>query len=78
VSNEVTHLPTLCRFGDGDVAVVRVALNEGCLAYPDDREQVLCLNHFHKMTPNDSYEVLEELDPEVMEWYRGVARGSAR
>jgi hypothetical protein len=36
-----------CRFGDGE-AIYRVAVPDGCLCYPDDREQDLCLHHYHR------------------------------
>lgn len=39
-----------CRFDHDDEAVARVTLTEGCLVYPDDREQLLCLQHLHSMT----------------------------
>jgi hypothetical protein len=55
----MTDIP-LCRFGDGP-AVVRVALDKGCVCYPDDREQWLCYHHRWKSTPIGSFDVIEEL-----------------
>jgi hypothetical protein len=42
--------PVSCRFGDGE-AVAVVALERGCIAYPDDREQALCLHHLFRARP---------------------------
>lgn len=49
-----------CRFGDGP-ATVRVALEKGCVCYPDDREQFLCEHHWWKMEPLGDAVVVEEL-----------------
>lgn len=38
----------LCRHGDGLLAVARFAMSEGCVCFPDDREQDLCAQHIVK------------------------------
>jgi hypothetical protein len=38
-----------CRFCSS-VAVARFSLDRGCAVYPDDREQVLCVDHALKAT----------------------------
>lgn len=41
-----------CRFcGDKALAVGRWAMSEGCVCYPDDREQDLCAQHAIRATP---------------------------
>jgi hypothetical protein len=40
-------------------AVARFALDEGCLAKPDDRQQDLCLHHAMRSTPCGTIELLE-------------------
>lgn len=49
-----------CRF-DGSPATVLVALSDGCICHPEDREQWLCEQHFDRMTPLGTYHVLEDL-----------------
>ena len=43
---EVKEVP--CRFGDHSPAVGRYKTPEGCVCYPDDREQDLCAQHIIK------------------------------
>ena len=55
----------VCRFGpDGciDRPVVCVALSEGCICFPDDREQLLCLHHAMRSTPLGTIEALYLVD----------------
>lgn len=40
-----------CRFGDSYPAVLRIRLSAGCIGYPDDREQDVCLHHAMRVTP---------------------------
>lgn len=49
-----------CRFcNDGAVAIF--ALNEGCLCFPDDREQALCMQHVIKANPIGSMTIKQDL-----------------
>jgi hypothetical protein len=53
-----------CRFlerGCTAPAVVRVAMDQGCVCYPADREQWLCAQHEHRSEPLGSWEVLLEV-----------------
>ena len=50
-----------CRFAtDGcpDEAVARVQM-EGCVCYPDDTEQSLCMQHLHESEPLGKWTVVE-------------------
>lgn len=49
-----------CRFGDGFRAAVRVSLSDGCLCYPDDREQDLCIQHLDRANPLGEMEVIKD------------------
>jgi hypothetical protein len=49
--------PPQCRFGDGEAAA-HVSVPGGCVCYPDDREQDLCLQHLSRCTPLDGLKVL--------------------
>lgn len=49
-----------CRF-DGSPAVVRVEMDEGCVCFPDDREQLLCAQHAINSEPLGSFVVVESL-----------------
>lgn len=56
-----------CRFSEGnplhtDPAVFHVRLDRGCACYPNDREQWLCWQHFHKCGNIGSIEVIESLE----------------
>lgn len=53
------EVPPQCRFC-GSPAVVLVAMSEGCVCYPDDREQFLCRQHEWKSEPIGSFEVIAE------------------
>lgn len=46
-----------CRFCDTE-AVVLVAMDQGCVCAPNDREQWLCSQHYYKATPLGSMEVI--------------------
>jgi hypothetical protein len=48
-----------CRFGD-DEAVGLFRLDEGCVAYPSDREQYLCVHHALRATPLGGMELIED------------------
>lgn len=50
-----------CRFRHLTNAVAHVTLTEGCIAFPGDREQDLCLHHLENATP------LAEMT--VVRWY---------
>jgi hypothetical protein len=47
-----------CRFGD-DEAVGLLKLDAGCVAYPGDREQYLCVHHALRATPLGGMELVE-------------------
>lgn len=50
----------------GQPATVRVALQKGCFALPDDRDQWLCDHHYDRMSPLGGWWVLEDLlEPET-------------
>lgn len=54
-----------CRFGPRcQEAVVFVAVPEGCICFPDDREQWLCAQHYLKLLQNapGPVDVLERVD----------------
>jgi hypothetical protein len=57
---------TKCRQGDRDPVVGIVALDQGCLVFPDDREQALCLHHIMRITPRGSVDLIA-WDPAVNE-----------
>jgi hypothetical protein len=46
-----------CRFGDGPAAV-HIKLAKGCVCYPDDREQHLCMQHWYRSEPLGAVEVI--------------------
>lgn len=46
-----------CRFC-GRPAIARFYLSRGCVCYPDDREQDLCLHHAVRATPIGSFELI--------------------
>lgn len=48
-----------CRFDD-DEAIARFHLDQGCVAYPEDREQDLCWHHARRATPLGSFELIED------------------
>lgn len=49
--NDALDAMTRCRF-DGSLAVAAYITPEGCVAYPDDKQQVLCWQHEMKATPH--------------------------
>lgn len=51
-------------------AIVRVSLSDGCLAYPDDHEQDLCVQHLHSIEPRGSMEIIKVYDQDTLDWYR--------
>jgi hypothetical protein len=61
-----------CRFGDGE-AVAAVALDRGCVAHPDDREQALCLHHLVRARPLGGMLLTRELTEggALTRWLRG-------
>jgi hypothetical protein len=61
-----------CRFGDGE-AVAVVALDRGCVAYPDDREQALCLHHLFRSQPRGGMRLVADLTEgeALTRWLRG-------
>jgi hypothetical protein len=61
-----------CRFGDGE-AVAVVALDRGCVACPDDREQALCLHHLFRSQPRGSMLLTRDLTEggALTRWLRG-------
>jgi hypothetical protein len=61
-----------CRFGDGE-AVAVVALDRGCIAYPDDTEQALCLHHFARARPLGGMRLVADLTEggALTRWLRG-------
>ncbi len=49
-----------CRFGDGPAAA-RFRTPQGCVCFPDDREQDLCMQHIIKDgTLGDKVEMIED------------------
>ena len=52
-----------CRFGCIATALYRVKLEKGCICYPDDREQLVCVQHWSKMEPLGAAEVVEVVYP---------------
>lgn len=40
-----------CRFEDGEPAVARYAMSDGCVCFPNDRVQDLCSQHEHRASP---------------------------
>ena len=49
----------LCRFGD-DEAIGRFSLSQGCIVYPDDREQDLCSHHALRATPLGTFRLIAD------------------
>mgnify|MGYP001381459444 CR=1 FL=1 len=48
-----------CKFGDGE-AIARFSLPGGCLVYPEDTEQDLCIHHALRATPRNGMAILED------------------
>jgi len=53
----------LCRFGDGYTAVARYRFSDGCVCFPDDKEQDLCAQHASDSWPHGSMERILTYDP---------------
>jgi hypothetical protein len=58
-----------CRFNHDDEVVVKVALSDGCMCYPEDKFQDLCYYHYMKSTPLGSMKIVKEY-PAYKEWKR--------
>ncbi len=52
--------PFYCRFGDGE-AIAIWDMPGGCMCYPEDRAQALCLQHSRRATPLDGMTLLFDL-----------------
>jgi hypothetical protein len=57
---EVRRELQLCRFCNSPAAG-RFALSRGCVAFPEDREQLLCLHHWCRATPLGDMVLVEDL-----------------
>ena len=57
----MTADPIMCRFGDGAPAAAVYAMSGGCVVYPGDREQALCLQHEARATPLGTMTLLRDL-----------------
>lgn len=49
---------TMCSFGDGEEALARLYLNDGCLGRPDDRLQDVCIHHLKSCAPRDEMRII--------------------
>lgn len=49
-----------CRFCSSP-AVAIFTMTEGCLCYPDDRQQALCMQHILRATPLGTMDLEEDL-----------------
>lgn len=65
VSREIGLIlnPVACRFGCTR-AVARFVMSEGCICYPHDRQQSLCIHHLGYSQPFGSMELVEILVPD--------------
>lgn len=57
MAQELRLNPPPCRFC-GMPSIARYAMDEGCICYPDDREQDLCMQHENRATPLGSMELM--------------------
>ncbi len=59
-----------CRFGCGP-AIAVFAMDRGCVCYPDDRQQALCMQHIVRATPLGRMTVVRDLtaDAEFTKWW---------
>lgn len=48
-----------CRFGCGDPVYGIFMMDRGCICYPNDRIQALCLQHAMKSEPIGEMEMIE-------------------
>jgi|HubBroStandDraft_6_1064221.scaffolds.fasta_scaffold3599170_2 hypothetical protein len=55
----------------GTESVVRVALSDGCQAWPDDREQELCGQHLMSICPIGDMEVVTIHRKDIYEMIEG-------
>jgi hypothetical protein len=61
-----------CRFNDSE-AVAVFAMSEGCVCFPDDREQALCMQHIVRATPLGEMTLIRDLtvDGAFTRWWEG-------
>lgn len=57
IARKYRIVPT-CTFGEAVPAVVHVALSNGCVGRPDDREQDLCLHHALRAMPHGTMTIM--------------------
>jgi len=60
-----------CRFGCQDTAVGVFILPAGCICFPDDKEQILCLHHAMRSTDYDGIWI-KNLVTDLPEFERGI------
>jgi hypothetical protein len=60
----------VCRFC-GSLAAARFRLDRGCVCYPDDRIQDLCMQHVVRATPLGGMELMCVLDDS---WMNEIAK----
>lgn len=67
--------PRCCQCGDP--AVARFEMSRGCVVFPDDRSQYLCLHHIVRATPLGGMELVEDLtvDGAFRAWWEGGRPG---
>jgi hypothetical protein len=68
-------LDRLCRFQCGP-AVAVFEMSAGCICYPADREQALCMQHIVRATPLGTMELKDDLSArgEFTKWWAGSRR----
>jgi len=61
-----------CRFCSSE-AVARFSMSAGCVCYPDDREQDLCVQHVLRATPLGTMQLVEDYSrgAEFTAWWSG-------
>jgi hypothetical protein len=59
-----------CRFDHRAPADAIYALSDGCLCYPDDREQALCRQHIDRATPLGTMTLVRDLGVEWADGWR--------
>jgi hypothetical protein len=57
----------LCRHNDGMEAVARFRTPEGCICFPEDKEQDLCAQHIVKWGVNGTATVIKIYWPKMAE-----------
>ena len=62
-----------CRFVHNSAAVAIFTFSRGCICFPDDREQALCIQHIVGATPLGSMELVKDLtkDDAFTGWWNG-------